>query len=88
MEPFIITLTPNSKENRLFAHNGEEMLYLIKGSIEMIYGEESYTVTMPGTCIYIDSSIPHRANCAGNTEAQLLVVVSQTPIAESPIQAL
>lgn len=84
MEPFLITLTPNCTDDRLFVHNGEEMLYLIKGSVEMKYGEESYAMTIPGTCIYIDSSIPHRANCIGKTEAQLLVVVSQTPILESP----
>ncbi|MGB3222864.1 MAG: helix-turn-helix domain-containing protein [Desulforhopalus sp.] len=88
MEPFLITVSPNCPDERMFVHNGEEMLYLIKGSIEMKYGEESYAVSTAGTCIYIDSSIPHRVNCVGNDEAQLLVVVSQSPIVESQSQTI
>lgn len=76
MEPFFITLTPHCQDNRMFVHNGDEILYLIKGSIEMKYDGKSYPVSKVGTCIYIDASIPHRANCAGDIEAQLLVVVS------------
>jgi len=80
MEPFFITLTPHCQDDRMFVHKGEEILYLIKGSIEMKYGNDSYTVNTVGTCIYIDASIPHRANCVGDIEAQLLVVVSQEPV--------
>lgn len=77
MEPFVITIIPHSHDNRMFVHKGEEMLYLLEGRIEMIYGDERYPVTTVGTCIYIDASIPHRAICLGDEEARALVVISQ-----------
>lgn len=78
MEPFIITLYPKCDDRRMFVHRGEEMLFLLEGQIEMIYGDQQFKILEPGTCIYIDASIPHRANNLGDIEAKLLVVVSQT----------
>ena len=77
MEPFVITLHPNCQDRRMFVHRGEEMLFLLEGQIEMTYAAEKYPITEPGTCIYIDASIPHRADCLGDSEARVLVVVSQ-----------
>jgi quercetin dioxygenase-like cupin family protein len=77
MEPFVITLHPNCPDRRMFVHRGEEMLFLLEGQIEMTYADGRYAIKEPGTCIYIDASIPHRADCLGEVEARLLVVVSQ-----------
>jgi transcriptional regulator with XRE-family HTH domain len=83
MEPFIISLIPHRHDNKMFVHKGEEMLYLLEGEIEMIYGDDRYQVTAVGTCIYIDASVPHRALCIGDNEARVLVVVSQPQENES-----
>ena len=53
------------------------MLFLLEGKIEMTYADRHYEISEPGTCIYIDATIPHRADCSGDAEARLLVVVSQ-----------
>jgi mannose-6-phosphate isomerase-like protein (cupin superfamily) len=82
MEPFIIRLYPDCSDRRMFVHRGEEMLFLLKGQIAMIYGDERFEIVEPGTCIYIDASIPHRADSLDNMEAKLLVVVSQTAESE------
>jgi transcriptional regulator with XRE-family HTH domain len=78
MEPFIVTLYPKCDDRRMFVHHGEEMLFLLEGQIEMIYGDLHFKIVEPGTCIYIDASIPHRANNLGDIESKLLVIVSQT----------
>ena len=79
MEPFVIRLTPNPTDKRMFVHGGEEMLYLLEGEIIMTFGEDRYPVTESGTCIYIDASVPHRADCKGEADALVLVVLSQDP---------
>jgi uncharacterized RmlC-like cupin family protein len=58
------------------------MLFLLKGQIAMIYGDKRFEIVEPGTCIYIDASIPHRADSLDNMEAKLLVVVSRTTESE------
>jgi transcriptional regulator with XRE-family HTH domain len=77
MEPFVIRLTPEPADKRMFVHAGEEMLFLLEGQISMTYGAEQFVVTEPGTCIYIDASVPHRADCLKTAEALVLVVISQ-----------
>jgi mannose-6-phosphate isomerase-like protein (cupin superfamily) len=69
----------------MFVHGGEEMLYLLEGEILMTFGKERYGVTEPGTCIYIDASVPHRADCRGEAEALVLVVLSQD-LTETPFE--
>jgi transcriptional regulator with XRE-family HTH domain len=76
MEPFVITLIPNAQEKKLFVHKGEEMMFLLEGKLELTYGNERYIIEEPGTCIYFDSSIPHRGDSHGDKEARLLVVLS------------
>ena len=78
MEPFIVTLYPKCDDRRMFVHHGEEMLFLLEGQIEMIYGDLNFKIDEPGTCIYINASIPHRANNLGDIESKLIVIVSQT----------
>jgi len=76
MEPFVITLIPNAQEKKLFVHKGEEMMFLLEGKLELTYGNEKYLIEEPGTCIYFDSSIPHRGDSHGDKEARLLVVLT------------
>ncbi|WP_135604550.1 helix-turn-helix domain-containing protein [Methanococcoides sp. NM1] len=79
MEPFIIDVHPfkNDEEHELSSHEGEEFIYILEGNIEVIYGNETYTLTV-GDSIYYDSVVPHDVHAAG-TEAKILAVV-YTPI--------
>jgi len=74
VEPFIITLPPNSKGPELYSHAGEEMIFVLEGKISFIYGNASYTCN-PNDCLYFDASVAHRADCIGSKESKALVVI-------------
>lgn len=74
MEPFIITLIPHSKDNTIFDHRGEEMMFALEGKTKVFLGDEKHLLE-EGDCLYFDSSIPHRGECVGDKEAKVLVVI-------------
>jgi transcriptional regulator with XRE-family HTH domain len=71
MEPFLITVHPGP--GALSTHEGEELLYVLEGRIEVAYGKDLHALG-PGDSIYYDSVVPHRVSAAG-AEARLLAVV-------------
>jgi transcriptional regulator with XRE-family HTH domain len=74
MEPFIIDVHPMDKnEYKLGSHEGEEFIYILKGTIEVLYGQESY-VLGEGDSIYYDSIIPHDLH-ALDKDSKILAVV-------------
>ena len=72
MEPFLVTVHPG--EAALSSHEGEEMLYVLDGRIEVSYGKDLHALG-PGDSIYYDSIVPHRVSAAGGADARLLAVV-------------
>jgi len=74
MEPFIITLPSYSKEEDMFDHEGEELIYVLEGRTNFFYGDKKYSLR-DGDCIYFDSSIPHRGEGVGKKPAKALVVI-------------
>lgn len=74
VEPFIINMPPNSKVPELYSHDGEEMIFILNGSVSFTYGDKIYTCA-PGDCLYFDASVEHRADCLGPDEAKALVVI-------------
>lgn len=74
MEPFIITLIPHATDHTIFDHNGEELMFVLEGKMKVFLGDDRH-ILEKGDCIYFDSSIPHRGQCIGDTEAKVLVVI-------------
>jgi transcriptional regulator with XRE-family HTH domain len=72
MEPFLVTVHPGG--GSASTHEGEEMLYVLEGRVEIAYGQELHQLG-PGDSIYYDSIVPHRVSAAGGTDARLLAVV-------------
>ena len=72
MEPFIVDAQPDA-DVQLSTHEGEELLYILEGRVELLYGKESY-VLEPGDSIYYDSVVPHQVR-AVEAPAKLLAVV-------------
>ena len=72
MEPFIVDAHPDA-DVHLSTHEGEELLYILEGRIEVLYGKESYTLEA-GDSIYYDSVVPHQVR-AVEAPAKLLAVV-------------
>jgi len=74
MEPYILTLPVKVKKNALFQHRGEELMFVLKGTMRFQYGDEQYLVGA-GDCVYFDTSVPHYGVCEGNQEVKCLMVI-------------
>lgn len=79
MEPFIIDLDANeSKDFIPSAHEGEEFIMVLKGTLEIDYGKNTYLLK-EGDTIYYDSIVPHHIHAFEGQAAQILAVI-YTPI--------
>jgi len=76
MEPFVITHSPHLDKEIFVDHEGEELFYVLKGTINIFFGEKKYCLR-EGDSVYFDSSIPHRSEGVGDKPAEALVVISQ-----------
>ena len=71
MEPML--LSPAFEEEAIFSHEGEEFMYTIEGTHEVIYDGESYIIDA-GDSIYFDSIVPHTGRSLGKTKARVLAI--------------
>ncbi|MGC9323312.1 MAG: helix-turn-helix domain-containing protein [Desulfomonilia bacterium] len=74
MNPFIITLIPHADDRTIFRHEGQELMFVLEGSMEFWYGDERHVLDV-GDCVFFDSEVPHRGQCIGDTESKVLVVI-------------
>ncbi len=75
MEPFIIDIEPDIQSDyKLSSHEGEEFIYVLKGSVEINYGKELYQLG-EGDSIYLDSVVAHNVHATGEEKAKVLAVV-------------
>ncbi|NLN77620.1 MAG: cupin domain-containing protein, partial [Armatimonadetes bacterium] len=75
MEPFIIDVhLPASDQFEVSSHEGEEFIYVLAGTIEIVHGKERYQL-QSGDSIYYDSIVPHHVHATGVTDAKVLAVV-------------
>jgi len=74
MEPFIIDIIPDSKsEASKSAHEGEEFIYVLEGSVTVLYGNDVFELEK-GDSIYLDSIVSHLVTTNTN-KAKILAVV-------------
>jgi len=76
MEPFLLTVTERTSEENTYSHDGEEFLYVMSGSADLILDDERLSLES-GDCIYFDSSIRHRLLSKDGSEVKVLAVVSR-----------
>lgn len=74
MEPFLIQVRENAGEHPLSSHEGEEFLYVLSGTLEVQYGQETFRL-QEGESLYYDSIVPHHVHAASGCEAKILAVV-------------
>jgi transcriptional regulator with XRE-family HTH domain len=77
MEPYILTIPPDIEEHPLFEHPGEELLFVLKGSLKFLHGDNEYLLEK-GDCLYFDSGIPHRGFALRGGEVKILIVILTT----------
>ncbi|MDO5570878.1 MAG: XRE family transcriptional regulator [Bacteroidales bacterium] len=79
MEPFMINLAPKiDADFVLSSHEGEEFILVMDGSVEINYGEDTYTLSK-GDSIYYDSIVPHIVRASDEQGARILAVI-YTPV--------
>jgi transcriptional regulator with XRE-family HTH domain len=76
MEPFILTVTERAQEESTYTHDGEEFLFILKGSVELILNEERIDLN-EGDSVYFDSSIKHRLLSKHGLEVKVLTVITR-----------
>ena len=74
MEPFILTLPLNPKKKTIYKHEGEEILFVLQGTMKFRHGTEEYIVN-EGDCVYFDSDIPHFGESFGRKEVKCFMVI-------------
>lgn len=74
MDPYILTLPVKPKQNTIFQHEGEEMLFVMEGVMKFFYGDQ-VLIAEEGDCLYFDGAIPHYGICQGNKEVKCLMVI-------------
>jgi len=75
MEPFIVEIKPGVCSNPMAStHEGEEFIYVLEGSIKVLYGKEEHILGV-GDSIYIDSIVKHQIYSADDNSAKILAVV-------------
>jgi transcriptional regulator with XRE-family HTH domain len=77
MEPFIVAIEADAQQEKS-AHEGEEFIYVLEGSLSLEYGMDSQTLKT-GDSVYYDSIVPHRVFSADSNPVKILAVI-YTPV--------
>jgi DNA-binding transcriptional MerR regulator/quercetin dioxygenase-like cupin family protein len=73
LEPQLFVLAPGATSDGAYAHEGEEMIYLLAGALTVWVGEaEAYRLDRPGDALTFPSTLPHRWRNDASGETQLL----------------
>ena len=73
MEPFYIEIEGGA-EAQLSSHEGEELIIVMEGEVELVHGNET-RVLQPGDSAYYNSVVPHRVCAANGRPATIYAVV-------------
>ena len=76
MEPFLLTVTEKASEENTYSHDGEEFLFIMAGTAELLLDDERIALE-EGDCVYFDSSMKHRLLSKDGTEVRVLAVVTR-----------
>ncbi len=75
LDPYLLTRPPlHRKDLAAFKHKGQEMLYILEGTMEFFHGDKRY-ILEEGDCAYWDSDVEHWGNNIGEKEIKALLVV-------------
>jgi mannose-6-phosphate isomerase-like protein (cupin superfamily) len=74
MDPFILTLPVHPKKRTLYRHEGQEILYVLEGTMRFLHGAQEYLVE-EGDCAYFDSGVPHFGESVGDKAVKCFMVI-------------
>jgi quercetin dioxygenase-like cupin family protein len=75
MKAFLVTIDPKQDHKMVeYRHEGEEFLYVLKGHVEVMVGENQ-NLLKKGETLHFESGIPHKLRNLNDEAAKLLVVI-------------
>src|SRR5512133_871635 len=74
MDPFLITFDEKVTNTDTYSHNGEEFLYVMKGTAELLLDDQRIVLN-EGDSAYFDANLKHRLLSTGADEVKVLAVV-------------
>lgn len=74
MEPFLIDVDPTNDGFELSSHEGEEFIYVLEGTVEVVYGQKTHVLNA-GDSIYYDSIVAHHVHAIESNTARILGVI-------------
>ena len=76
MEPMVVTVDPSGKDPELVQHRGQELNYVLEGSIEVLWGDKRLVLEL-GDSIYFDPTHPHGQKARNGKQAKFLTVIAE-----------
>lgn len=75
LKAFKVFVDPRSDFSEMsYQHLGEELIYVLKGKVEVKVGHNKNTLG-PGECLHFNSSIVHKLKSTSDEKAELIVVL-------------
>ncbi len=82
-EPFVLTIQPGDPAGE-FAHDGQEFIYMLSGSMAFSVGEETFTLRK-GDSLYFNATVHHRTRVLGKQAVRFVCVFIEDASPSSPI---
>jgi DNA-binding transcriptional MerR regulator/quercetin dioxygenase-like cupin family protein len=79
MEAQCFILEPGANSEGSYSHEGEELIYVLKGNVDFYLDEIEHHHLVEGDCLHFSSLLLHRWGNEGTTQACLLWVDTSTP---------
>ena len=73
INPFIVDIKGNDNKT-MSSHEGEELIYVLEGSAEVVYGNQTYSLEK-GDSLYFDSVVSHCVKAKNGGLVKLLAVL-------------
>lgn len=74
MDPFLITLNEKVTNTDTYSHNGEEFLFVLHGSAELLLDDQRIILN-EGDSVYFDATLKHRLLSSQCDEVKVMAVV-------------
>lgn len=68
-----VTVPRRRRQTALARHDGEELLYVLSGTLNLVFEHESHVLS-PGDAAHFNARMPHRLSAAGTGDAEVLMV--------------
>ncbi len=76
MDAFLVYPDETTDENEVSGHTGEELIFVLKGAIEVVFADRSLKLE-DGDCLHFQADMPHQIRKVGRRACIALVVINK-----------